>query len=240
MKRFFRRLSRKLGLASAFPDVICAEYYKSICFDATWKARASVQQKLVFLDLPERGDLTDICPLDADTTYDKFAFQSPDSAEIERRKRGRNAVAIDWEPRGYITRYGLYEHQHTWNYTGSSSQIVSFIEYQCEVRTGVFMFEMVTPQTFDAAVIFERPRWTPLNTEKSRLKYALKQIEAGAPQAAMRDSGQRIEWKMTNPKIGKRFMCAVFHHNGIILAKDKLQKSTFFGGMRELMARRAR
>jgi hypothetical protein len=236
----FRRALRKLGLASPFSDVICAEYYKSICFDSAWKARVSVQQKLVFLRVPERGDLTDVCPLDDETTHEKFVFQSPDSVEVDRNKRGRDVVAIDWEPRARITRYALYEHQQTWNYSGSSSQIASFVEYQCDCKTGVFHFEMVTPQTFDTAVFFVRPRWTALNTENRRLKYALKQVEANAPQAALRDNGTRVEWKITEPKIGTRYMLAVFHHNGIVLAKDKLAKSTFFGGMRELMARRAR
>jgi hypothetical protein len=228
---------RRLGIPLPFSDVICAEYLKSICIDAGWKAKVLVRQKLVFLDVPELGDLRDTCPVDKETTFENFIIQSPDSVEIGRRRLGRSAIVVDWEPRSRITPYALYEHEHSWFPMGSYEQLSLSTEFQCEARTGLFVFEMLTPQSFETAVVFERPRWTLLNTEKRLVKYAMKQIEAGAERPSILDNGQRLEWRILGPKMGTRYICVVFHQNGIILWKDRFKKTSLLGGMRQLVAR---
>ena len=200
----------------------------------------TVQQKLVFLQVPERGDLYDICPLDEKTTFESLRVQSPDSQEIGRRRIGRTAVAIDWEPRARITPYAIYEHHYSWTYPSSADQLSSHLEFKCEGRTGIFYFEMSAPHSFDAAVVFERPRWTNLSSERRLVKYALKQLESGAERGTLMDNGQRVEWKITGPKIGAHFICVVFHHNGVLLWKDRLEKTSLLGGVRQLFARSAR
>jgi hypothetical protein len=232
-----RRGLRRVGVALPYSDVICPEHAKAICIDATWQAEVTVRQKLVFLDVPERGDLHDTCPLDGDTTFESLRVRSPDSGELGRRRVGRRAVAIDWEPRSHVTPYALYEHQYSWNPSGSFEQLALFTEFQFEVRTGMFLFEMITPQAFEAAVVFERPRWTLLNTERRLARYALKQLEGVAERPSILDHGARIEWKIMGPKMGVRYVCVGFHQNGALLWKDRLKKTSIAGGMRQLIAR---
>lgn len=231
---------RRWGIFLPYSDVICAEYAKGISLDGSWRAQVTVEQKLVFLKVPERGDLFDVCPLDSKITLESFRVQSADSMEIGRRRAGRNAAAIDWTPRVQITPYAIYEHHHTWSYPSSSEQTASSVEYHCKSRTGMFLFEMTAPESFDAVVVFERPRWTNLSTEKRLIKYALKKLGEGAERPAILDEGQRVQWRIVGPKIGARFICVAFHHNGVLRSKELLEKSSFFGGMRQLMARKSR
>jgi hypothetical protein len=234
--RFARRALRSCGITLPFSGVICPEHTKTICIDPEGRAQVTVQQKLVFLDVPDRGDLWDTCTLDTVTGYDSMRVQSPDSVETGRRRAGRLAAAIGWQPRAPIVRYGLYEHQYTWVLAGSYAEPAVCAEFQCESKTGLFVFEMLTPKGFDAALIFERPRWPPLNTERKLVKYALKRLEAGVDRTTIVDNGQRIEWKIQEPKRA-RYICVAFHHHGILLWKDRLEKSSLGGRVRQLFGR---
>ena len=220
-----------------FADVICPEYAKAICIDATWHAEFTVRQKLVFLDVPERGDLHDTCPLEGETTFESLRFHSPDAMEIGRRRVGRHAVAIDWAPRSRVTPYALYDHQYSWTAPRSFDQLAIFTEFEIHMRTGMFLFEMITPQAFEAAVVFERPRWPRLTTERRLARYALKQLEGSAERPSILDHGARLEWKIVGPRVGARYICAGFHQNGVLLWNDRLKKSSLVGGMRQLIAR---
>jgi len=237
IKRLARRALRRCGIALPYADVICPEHVQSIGIDANWRAKVTLQQKLVFLDVPDSGDLRDTCQVNPETTFENFIIQSPDAIETSRRRPGRGAIVVDWEPRSRITPYALYEHQHTWFPAGSFEQLALSTEFHCEYRTGMFLFEMITPQSFEAAVVFERPRWTWLNTERRLARYALKLLDAGAERASILDNGQRIEWKILGPKLGKRYMCVAFHLHGVLLWKERLEKTSLAGRMRQLMGR---
>jgi hypothetical protein len=220
-----------------YSGAVCAEYAKSICIDANGQARIAVQQKLVFLDVPQDGDLRDTCPLEPGVTIESFRMQSPDSVEIKRRWLGRKAVVIEWRPQSAVTPYAIYEHEYSWTPHGSFDQPAVWTEFQCAARTGTFVLEMITPQEFSAAVIFERPRWTLLNTERRLVKYAIRQLEAGAQRPSILANGQRLEWRILGPRKDVRYMCVGFHHNGVLVWKDRLKKATVFDGMRQLAAR---
>lgn len=237
LKRVLRRTLRRAGVALPYADVICPEFAKAICIDANWRAEVTVRQKLVFLNLPEPGDLHDTCSLEGETTFENLRVHSPDSSETGRRRIGRSAVSVEWQPRSHITPYALYEHQYSWHPPGSFEQLAVFAEFQFEIRTGMFLFEMITPQAFEAAAVFERPRWTLLNTERRLAKYALKQLEAGAERPSILDHGARLEWKILGPRIGARYICVGFHQNGVLLWKDRLNKTSIAGGIRQLIAR---
>jgi hypothetical protein len=140
-------------------------------------------------------------------------------------------------PKVGVTRYALYEHEFSWFPAGSQLQPALFTEYMCEQRTGHFLCELITPQAFEAAVVFERPRWPVLNTERRVMRYALKQIEAGAGRPSICDNGQRIEWRIAEPKIGTRYMCVAFHQNGLLLWNDNLQKNSLAGMVRRFVGR---
>lgn len=237
LKRFIKRSLQRCGIRLRFSDLICAEHVKSICIGPDGRAKVTVQEKLVFLDQPEIGDLHDTCAVDQDTTFDNFIRHSPDSVEGGRRRIGSTAFVINWMPKSVVTRFGLYEHEYSWFPAGSHLQPALLTEYHCDTRTGHFLCELMTPQAFEAAVVFERPRWPLLNTERRVMQYALKQIEAGGERPGIRDNGRRIEWRIAGPKIGTRYMCVAFHQNGMLLWNDDLQKNSLAGRVRRLVGR---
>jgi hypothetical protein len=239
LKGLVKRTLQRCGIRLRFADFICAEHVKSIAIGADGRAKVTVQEKLVFLDLPEIGDLHDTCAVDQETTFDNFIRHSPDSVEGGRRRIGSAAFVIDWMPKSVVTRFALYAHEYSWFPAGSQLQPALFTEYQCGTRTGHFLCELITPQAFEAAVVFERPRWPLLNTERRVMRYALKQIEAGGGRPSICDNGQRIEWRIAEPKIGTRYMCVAFHQNGLLLWNDDLQKSSLAGRVRRLVGRLA-
>ena len=239
LKRLVRRSLQRCGIRLPFSGFICAEHMKSICIGPEGRAKVTVQEKLVFLDIPEAGDLHDTCPVDQETTFENFVRHSPDSVEGGRRRAGTAAFVVDWMPKSAVTRYALYEHEYSWLPVGSQLQPALYTEYICDAKTGQFLCELITPQAFEAAVIFERPRWPLLNTERRVMRYALKQIEAGGGLPSICDNGQRIEWRIAEPTVGKRYMCVAFHQNGMLLWNDKLQKSSFGGLIRRLVGRLA-
>ena len=239
LKRLVTRTLRRFGIALPFTDVICAEHAKSIVIGPDGRAKVTVQEKLVFLDLPEPGDLQDTCVVDPETTFDNFIRHSDDSSEGGRRRIGSNTFVIDWIPKAGVTKYALYQHEYSWFPAGSQLQPALYTEYGCETRTGHFLCELITPQAFEAAVVFERPKWTRLNTEWRIMRYALKQIEAGASRPSICDNGQRLEWRIAEPRIGARYMCVAFHANGLVLWNDNLQKNSLAGRVRRLVGRLA-
>jgi hypothetical protein len=239
LKLIVKRSLQRCGFRLPFSDLICAEYIKSICIGPEGRAKVTVQEKLVFLELPEVGDLHDICSVDRETTFDNFIRHSPDSIEGGRRRIGSTAFVIDWMPTSAVTRYGMYEHEYSWFPVGTQLQPALFTEYLCDKRTGHFLCELITPQAFEAAIVFERPRWPLLNTERRVMQYALGQIEAGGGRPSICDNGRRIEWRIAEPKIGTRYMCVAFHQNGMLLWNDTLQKQSLAGRFRRLVARLA-
>ena len=222
-----------------FSDLICAEHRKSVCIGSDGRAKVTVHEKLVFLAPPAPGDLHDTCAVDKETTFDNFIRHSPDSVEGGRRRIGSTAFVIEWLPKSVITRFALYEHEYSCFPAGSHLQPALFTEFLCEAKTGHFLCELITPQAFEAAVAFERPRWPLLNTERRVVKYALQQLEGGAAGPIIRDNGQRLEWRIAEPKIGTRYMCVVFHSNGMLLWNDTLEKTSFAGRVRRLVGRLA-
>ena len=237
LTRLVKRSLQRCGIRLRFSDLICAEHVKSICIGSDGRAKVTVQEKIVFLEPPDVGDLHDTCTVDEETTFDNFILHSPDSVEGGRRRVNATTFVIDWMPKTLVTRYGLYEHEYSWFPVGSHLQPALFAEYVCEARTGNFLCEVITPQAFEAAVVFERPRWPPLNTERRIMRYALKQIEAGRAGPKICDNGQRIEWRIAEPKIGTRYMCVAFQPNGMLLWSDNLEKRSLAGRLRRLVSR---
>src|SRR3990170_462160 len=122
VKRLVRRALRRCGIRLPFSDVICAEHIKSICIGPEGRTKVTVQEKLLFLDLPEIGDLHDTCSVDQETTFDNFICHSPDSVEAGRRRIGSTAFVIDWMPKSAVTPYGMYEHEYSWFPAGTQLQ----------------------------------------------------------------------------------------------------------------------
>ena len=68
---------------------------------------------------------------------------------------------------------------------------------------------------------------------------ALKQIDACGGRPAISENGQRIEWRIAEPKPGTRYLCVAFHQNGLQFWNDDLQKNSLVGRMRRLAGRLA-
>ena len=237
LKGLVRRSLQRCRIPLRFRDVLCAEHVKSICISPEGRAHVTVREKLVFLAAPEPGDLHDICAVDAETTPDNFILQSPDSVEIGRRQAGPHSFVIGWQPRLPVTRFGVYEHEYSWVPAGSHLQPALFTEFQCHVRTGHVCCELLTPHAFEGAVVFERPRWRWLNTERQLVKQALTLLESGGQRATIHDNGQRIEWRLAEPKVGVRYLCVAFHQHGVAHCAEQVSKTSIGGQLRRLVGR---
>jgi len=234
-----RQILRSCGIDVSPASVICPEHLKTITIDTDGRARMDVRETLVFLKTPKPGDLFDVCALDGETTVETFIRQSPDALDTGRRRRGRDTIVIDWKPKNDVVPYALYDHQYSWLPPGSHSQPALCSEFRCEKRTGTYVFEMITPQEFEAAVAFPRPGWAHMRSERTLIKYALKQLEAGVQGPTIAENGQRAEWRIVGPRLGHRYVCVVFHRHGVALWQDQLKKGTLRHKIHELMGRLA-
>jgi hypothetical protein len=229
-----RRVLKRCGVRLPFSAVICPEHVKSITIDSEWRAQISVRQTLVFLDVPEAGDLCDSCAVVPGTVLQDFLRRSGDSAETARRMVGRDHIVVDWTPRGTVTPYALYDHQYSWSPSGARPEPAFVSEFLCDMKTGTFVLEIVAPGPFETAVVFERPRWPLVNTEHRLMKYALKQLEAKTAHTATVDQG-RVESRILGPRRGTRYICVAFQYNGVAQWQDRLRKASLVGRMRQLV-----
>jgi hypothetical protein len=239
MMGWVRQTARSFGVAMSPASVICPEYVKTVSIDANGRARVDVRETLVFLRAPRDGELYDTCSLDGETTLESFLRQSSDAVDTGRRRSGRDGIVIDWKPKNAVVPYALYDHQYSWFPPGSHSRPALCSEFRCEKRTGTFLFEMITPQDFEAAVAFPRPGWAHMRSERALVKYALKQLEAGGERPAIADNGQRVEWRIVGPRLGRRYVCVVFHRHGVALWQDDLKKGTLRNRIQQLIGRLA-
>jgi hypothetical protein len=239
MMHLIRPVLRRCGIAVSPASVICSEHLKTVTIDVDGRARVDVRETLVFLHQPKSGDLFDSCSIDAKAPLTTFIRQSPDAVDTGQRLIGKDTVVVDWKPKGAVVPYALYDHQYSWYPEGSHTQPALCAEYHCEKRTGNFVFEMITQQGFEVAVSFPRPGWLHTRSERTLIKYALKQLEAGGEQPAISENGQRAQWKIVGPKLGSRHVCVVFHRHGVALWQDDLKKGTLRHKINQLMGRLA-
>jgi hypothetical protein len=236
VKRRLRLLLRRCGLDVFSNDVVCPEHVKTIQVDANWSAVVTVRRALVFLDLPEASDLRDTFPIDSETDLERFSYVSPDSREVSRALIRRNDLAIQWEPLQSITRYALFTHQYSWRPAGSYGQAAWYTELRCDTRTGILALEIVTPGVFENAVVFMRPRWSRLNTERRLVRYALSQLGSDGARPVIGDNGRRVEVRVSEPKVGGRYVCVVFHEHGVEHWRERLAATSIISRVRRLIS----
>jgi hypothetical protein len=218
--------------------VICPEHIKTIRIDRDWRAEVVVRQTLVFLHARGRLSLKDHCAVGQDTELANFVWTSNDAREVSRRQR-RGTIVIGWEPRDPIVTCALYEHEYRWLAPGSHAASALCTEVGCELKTGIFRFEIVGPHEFEAAIAFERPRWRPVNTERKLVKYALKRLQTTDERLPIADGGRHVEWRVQNPPVGARFIVVVFRKYGVALLEDEIRKRSLVGRVRQLFGRLA-
>lgn len=236
MKSWFRHAVRRCGIDVPSCPVVCPEQVTTILIGASWRARVTVQQTLVFLGAPESGDLRDALPIASDAALGGFVEGSPDANEIARRRR-RGSLVLYWEPRERVIPYGLFAHQVSWNPSASYESSALCIECRCDKRTGILGLELVTPGTIETAIAFKRPRWQRMNSERSVVKYALRQLESPVMQPVISDDRRRVEFKVLGPKVGDRYVCVVFHQYGVNQWQERLRSTSIVGRVRSLIGR---
>jgi hypothetical protein len=219
--------------------IICPEYLKTIRLDSEWRAEVIVQQKLVFLKPPAPGCLRDVCAVTPGTSVDELAWKSFDAREISRRLRGDDCIVIEWEPKEPVVPFALYEHEYICSPRGAYSSSALHADVRCEVKTGLLQFEIVTPNEFEAAVVFERPGMRRISSERKLIKYALRQLHASGERPAIVDGGRRVQWKVLGPRVGVSFVLVAFRRNGVAIWEDDLRKTSMFGRARALFGRLA-
>jgi hypothetical protein len=229
-----RRALRHLKLHVRFNGAVCPEDVKSICVEPGVGALVTVRRTLVFLEVPDPGDLVDVIPeagLDPATAL----YESPDALEIVRAPRG-HAMLVAWRPRDTVTPYALYTHQYSWRPSGTYAQPAQYTEMGCDMRTGALVLEMLTPAAFETAVVFKRPRWPRLTSERSVMQHALRALDGNSGERpVISEHGRRLEWRMVGPKAGDRYICVVFHAHGVAQWQDRLKATSLAGRFRQMV-----
>jgi hypothetical protein len=239
--RWFRDLARRCRIEIPFGGVVCPELVRTIWIETDWRARVSNKRTLVFLEHPGERDLRDIYTAGPGFDIERFAYDSPDALEVTREKRRDGSVVVYWQPRGPVTPFALYEHQDSWVPPTRHQQAAIFAEYRAEGKTGMVTTEIITPQTFETAIAFERPRWPLLTSDLALVKYAFKQLEANeGDRPEIAPDGKRLEWKIAGPRRGARYVCVAFHEHGVAEWQEKLKSLTIFGRARRMVTSWAR
>ena len=234
MKRWLRSVLRRCRIDVPFRDVVCPHHVKTIRVVDGARIEVIDRRSLVFLDLPEPGELRDLVPITADG--ESVAYISPDALELERTSTHRGTL-ISWMPREPLVRYALYAHQYGWMSAAGSDDAVLYTEFCCEMNTGLVDLELLTAGKFEAAVSFKRPRWRRLANDHSLVKYALGRLESENDRPAILEEGARLQWKLVGPKIGERYVCVVFQENGVQQWRERLEAKSLSGRMRRLIGR---
>jgi hypothetical protein len=224
MIRWLRRKLRPYGLELPFTSQICPEHLKVIRVDANGRAEVTVRRSLVFLSVPEPGDLRDVIPVDPEDP-ESTIHGSPDAREIGRRRSGAG-TCVYWTPNRPVVPYALYVHEHSWSSPGLPGQAALYTELRCDVRTGIISLQLSAPVRVEAAVAFKRPRWRRIATERSLVKYALTQLESNDGQAVIADDGQTVEWTLAGPAVGDRYLCVVFTEDGVRQWQARLEETS--------------
>jgi hypothetical protein len=234
IKRSLRHVLRRCGLDIPFRQVICTDDVKTVCIGPEMGAKVTVRRMLVFLDVPEPGDLHDTIPVEAGTEPETAYYASPDAVEIGRERRA-GAVLVSWRPRTPIIPYGIYMHEYVWHPPGTHARPALYSQIRCDMRTGMLVLEMLTPGTFETAVVFRRPRWPRLTTERSLIKYALRRLAVAGERPVITDAGKRLEWKRPGPKVGDCYICVAFHAYGVAQWQERLESTSWIGRLRHFL-----
>jgi hypothetical protein len=235
-----RKVARRVGVNLPFSGVVCAEQVRTIYIETDWRARITVKKTLVFLEYPGERDLWDTYSAGPGERLDTLAYDSPDGMQVAREDRKDGTVVIYWQPRVDITPYALYTHQDSWVPPTMYKQAAIFAEYRGEARTGSVVTEIITPMTFEAAVVFERPRWPRLTSERALVEYALERLKESTDPPPISPDGKKLEWRIDGPRPGASYLCVAFHQHGVNEWEERLKTVTLAGRINALVGRAKR
>lgn len=234
--RAIRSALRRIGIRLPFNGVICPEWNKTICIEGDWRARVITTRTLVFTEPPRPGDLSDPFPIEPGAPLEILFYDSPDATEVSRKKRDPHTLVISWLPNAPVTRYALYRHEDTWVHPVSHKRSAIAAHYRCEMKTGAFGIEFITPGLFESGVAFRPPRWKRLRTERSLMKHALAQLQdPAAARPQIEDGGRRAGWRVDGPRLGDTFIFVLFHEHGVVEWERLIQESSLSGRAKRLI-----
>ncbi len=234
--RAMRRVLRRIGIRLPFGGVICPEWNKTIYIEGDWRARVVTTRTLVFTELPEAGDLRDSFPIEPGSPLEILFYESPDATEVGRRRRGAHTLVISWLPHVPMTRYALYRHEDTWIHPSSHKRSAIAAHYRCDMKTGRFGIDFITPGLFEAGVAFRPPRWKRLRSERSLMKHALAQLQdPGAARPRIDEGGKRAAWRVDGPRLGDGFVFVLFHEHGVVEWERRVRETSLAGRARRLV-----
>jgi hypothetical protein len=240
MPRAIRSALRRIGIRLPFTAVICPEWNKSIRIESDWRARVTTSRTLVFTEMPRPGDLHDGFPIEPGSPLEILFYDSPDAVEVGRTKRDAHTLTIDWLPKDPVTRYALYHHEDSWIHPVSHKHSAVAAHYRCDMKTGVFGIDFLTPGSFEAGVGFRRPRWRYFRTERSLMKYALTEMRTEqAAHPRLDDGGKRASWRIDGPKRGDGFVFVLFHEHGVLEWERRLRETSLAGRARRFFSQLA-
>jgi hypothetical protein len=233
MWRRFRAAMERLGIHLPFAGVICVQGTQTISIDEEWRASITTQRKLVFIEQPSAGDLRDKFGMARPAS--SAIYSSPDAVELGREETARGSVTIYWWPRDPVALYALYEHENRWRPTTTFNESVLCAEYECDMRTGAFSIECLAPASFEAAVVFKRPRWPRRLTERTLIASALKRLTAPAEALRILEDGRRIQCDIPGPKVGERYIFVAFRTCGVADCERWLYDTSIFSRVRRVV-----
>ena len=228
LHRWLRAILERVGVHLPFAGVICVEATQTISIDEEWRGSISTRRKLVFLETPTAGDLRDTYGVGLDRSLSAVIYSSSDALELGREEAA-GTLTLYWWPRDSIALYTLYEHESGWRPATTFDTSALCLEYACDMRTGVFNFECSGPASFEAAVVFKRPRWPRRLTERTAIEQALKRLDAAAHPARITDGGRHVTCDIRDAKVGERYLLVVFREHGVAECERWLKETSMFG-----------
>jgi hypothetical protein len=224
----------RIGIHLPFAGVICVGGTQTIAIDDQWRPSITTKRTLVFLEVPDAGDLRDTYGLGSAQSVSSVIYSSPDAVELAREQKSSGRVTLYWWPRDPIALYTLYEHENGWAPAVTFDRSALCLEFQCDMRTGAFTIECLAPTQFETAVLFRQPRWPRRPTERTIVSHALKLLKTAPEAPRILEEGRRIACDIRAPKAGERYLFVVFLKCGIADCERWLEETSILGRAKRL------
>jgi hypothetical protein len=209
------RVLKEFGIGRYETEIICLENIHDIRIQENYQVKVSVQRRLVFMKTPIQTDMVDFYSTDPQHSLESFPYNSLDAEEVDRKQQAQNRIAIFWRPKKPIYPYTEYVHQDSWIPSVLLKPPADYIEYHCDVKTGIYKATVHSPVDIERAVAFKRPRWKLLNNDFRLVKYSLAATNRGCPQPNVSAEKKELSWEIINPTAGEDYVLVFFYQGGI-------------------------
>jgi len=227
LRQWIRTAGARVGIRLPFNGVICVHGTQTVSIDPEGHPEIKFRKLLVFVEPPSPGDLRDVYTLGTSQPTSGTIYMSEDAVEIARAEIEPGRQIVSWMPREPIVLNALYEHQYGWRPSARFDDSAVCVEYDCNMPTGIFTIELASTRKFDAAVLFERPRWPLRLSERHIVHAALQRLKAPAAAPRISNEGTRIIGEVEAPRVGARYFLVAFGPCGIADCEEWLARTSF-------------